>query len=96
MLVKILEASIAKDLQPWVKTLNSRFYEGMFRLRGLPRDAQSAPAAFFGKPTSDIVYSQLAEGVREALRPAPRTRLHSPTVLPFHLSAFCCAIVASL
>lgn len=52
--------------------------------------------SIFGKPTSDIVYSQLAEGVREALRPAPRTRLHSPTVLPFHLSAFCCAIVASL
>jgi len=34
-LAKILEAYVAKEIQPWVKTFDSDFYEHMFRLRGL-------------------------------------------------------------
>jgi len=34
-LAKILEAFIAKELQPWVKTFPPDYYEQLFRLRGL-------------------------------------------------------------
>src|SRR5262249_44137805 len=34
-LAKILEAFIAKELQQWVKTFPSDYYEQLFRLRGL-------------------------------------------------------------
>jgi len=69
-LAKILEAYIAKELQPWVKTFDSRFYEGMFRLRGLPYppETRHLRPQYFGKLTNDIVYSRLAPGVLEALK----------------------------
>ena len=38
-LAKILEAFIAKELQPWVRTFPAEYYQEMFRLRGLPYDA---------------------------------------------------------
>ena len=51
-LAKILEAFIAKELQPWVQTFPADFYREIFRLRGLeelqvrddvtPRDKQNA------------------------------------------------------
>lgn len=69
-LARILEAYIAKELQPWVKTFDSRFYEGMFRLRGLPYppETRNLRPQYFGKLTNDIVYSRLAPGVLEALK----------------------------
>jgi hypothetical protein len=69
-LAEILEAYIAKELQPWVKTFDSRFYEGMFRLRGLPYppETRNLRPQYFGKLTNDIVYSRLAPGVLEALK----------------------------
>jgi hypothetical protein len=33
-LAQILEAFIAKELQPWVKTFPDEYYEHLFRLRG--------------------------------------------------------------
>src|SRR5262249_17367675 len=34
-LAKILEAFVAKDLQPWVQTFPTDYYSELFRLRGL-------------------------------------------------------------
>ena len=69
-LAKILEAYVAKELQPYVKTFDSIFYEQMFRLRGLqyPPEKVSYRPSYFGHLTNDVVYSRLAPGVLKALK----------------------------
>lgn len=69
-LAKILEAYVAKELQPWVRTFDANFYEQMFRLRGLPYPPENPNfrPQYFGKLTNDIVYRRLAPGVLEALK----------------------------
>jgi P63C domain len=56
-----LEAFIAKELQPWVRTFPTDFYQEMFRLRGMkfPAETPQKPRYF----TNDIVYDRLAPGV---------------------------------
>lgn len=68
-LQKILEAFIAKELRPWVRTFPDEFYEQLFRLRNLefPRDTVQKPK-YFGHLTNDIVYKRLAPGVLDALK----------------------------
>lgn len=69
-LAKILEAYVAKELQPWVKTFDSDFYEHLFRLRGLeyPPEKPNFRPQYFGVLTNDIVYRRLAPGVLTALK----------------------------
>jgi hypothetical protein len=68
-LAKILEAFIAKELQPWVKTFPADYYEQLFRLRGLPYSSDSVKRPqYFGVLTNDIVYKRLAPGVLEELK----------------------------
>jgi hypothetical protein len=69
-LAKILEAFVAKEIQPWVKTFDSEFYEEMFRLRGLPYPPEQPnfKPQYFGKLTNDVVYRRLAPGVLSALK----------------------------
>jgi hypothetical protein len=68
-LAKILEAFIAKELQPWVRTFPADYYQEMFRLRGLdyPTDSVKRPL-YFGHLTNDIVYDRLAPSVLEELK----------------------------
>lgn len=68
-LSRILEAFIAKELQPWVKTFPDDYYEQLFRLRGLsyPNDSVKRPQ-YFGHLTNDIVYKRLAPAVLEELK----------------------------
>jgi hypothetical protein len=68
-LAEILEAFIDKELQPWLPTFDSDFYEGIFRLRGLnyEKDTVKRPS-YFGHITNDIVYKRLAPGVLEELK----------------------------
>lgn len=68
-LSRILEAFIAKELQPWVKTFPDEYYEQLFRLRGLkfPRDSVKRPQ-YFGHLTNDIVYKRIAPSVLEELK----------------------------
>ena len=68
-LARILEAFIAKELQPWIKTFPDEFYEGLFTLRGMdfPRDTVKRPQ-YFGHLTNDIVYKRLAPGVLSELK----------------------------
>ena len=68
-LSKILEAFIAKELQPWVKTFPDEFYEQLFRLRGLNYPAENVQRPqYFGHLTNDIVYKRLAPAVLEELK----------------------------
>jgi hypothetical protein len=68
-LARILEAFIAKELQPWVRTFPTDFYQEMFRLRGMefPTETPQKPR-YFGVLTNDIVYDRLAPGVLEELK----------------------------
>lgn len=74
-LATILEAFIAKELRPWVRTFPDEFYQHLFRLRGLeyPRDKVSRPK-YFGHLTNEIVYRRLAPKMLDELRRVtPRT-----------------------
>ncbi len=69
-LTKILEAWVAKELQPYVKTFPSDFYEQLFRLKDLnyPPERQNYRPQYFGLLTNDIVYERLAPGLLEELK----------------------------
>ena len=69
-LAQILEAFVAKELQPYVRTFDPRYYEELFRLRGLkyPPDNPRFRPQYFGVLTNDIVYSRLAPGVLQELK----------------------------
>jgi len=68
-LATILEAFIAKELRPWVRTFPQAFYAELFRLRGLefPKDTVKRPQ-YFGHLTNDIVYRRLAPKILDELR----------------------------
>lgn len=68
-LSRILEAFVAKELQPWVKTFPDDYYSQLFRLRGLDYPSASVKRPqYFGTLTNDIVYKRLAPGVLEELK----------------------------
>lgn len=68
-LARILEAFVAKELQPWVKTFPDEFYAQLFRLRGLPYNADSVKRPqYFGTLTNDIVWKRIAPGVLTELK----------------------------
>jgi hypothetical protein len=68
-LAKILEAFIAKELQPYVPTFPPEYYEGLFKLRGLDYRVDSVQRPqYFGWLTNDIVYKRLAPGVLTELK----------------------------
>lgn len=68
-LSRILEAFIAKELQPYLRTFPADFYQEMFRLRGIeyPTATVQRPR-YFGLLTNNIVYARLAPGVLEELK----------------------------
>ena len=60
----ILEAFVAKELQPWVKTFPAEYYAQLFRLRGLDYSPSSVKRPqYFGTLTNDIIWKRLAPGV---------------------------------
>lgn len=84
-LASILEAFIAKELQPWVKTFPTDFYQEMFRLRGLqyPSTTVKRPQ-YFGLLTNNVVYDRLAPGVKDELQKGvPRNEAGRPTAKYF-------------
>lgn len=84
-LAKILEAFVAKELQPYVKTFPADYYEQLFRLYNLPYPPvgnKSWRPSFFGKITNEVVYSRLAPELLPALKKAAskaekKSKLHS-------------------
>jgi hypothetical protein len=72
-LAKILEAFVAKEIQPYLRTFPSDYYEQLFRLYGLPYPPEgnrSFRPAFFGHITNDVVYSRLAPELLPELKKA--------------------------
>jgi hypothetical protein len=67
-LAQILEAFIAKELQPYVQTFPADFYKEMFRLRGLTFPGSVKRPQYFGMLTNDVVYKRLAPGVLNELK----------------------------
>lgn len=69
-LAKILEAFVAKELQPYLKTFPADYYEQLFRLRGLPYPPEVANfrPRYFGTLTNDIIYKRLAPGILKELK----------------------------
>lgn len=82
-LAKILEAFVAKELQPYMKTFPVDFYEQLFRLRGLkypPENPKFRPQ-YFGLLTNDIVYERIAPGLlvelkRQSSKDEKKAHLH--------------------
>lgn len=70
-LAKILEAFVAKELQPYLVTFPADYYEQLFRLYGLPfppAGNKSWRPAFFGHITNEVVYSRLAPDLLPELK----------------------------
>ena len=68
-LARVLEAFIAKELQPYVRTFQPDYCEQLFRLRGLNYKTDSVKRPqYFGWLTNDIVYKRLAPGVLSELK----------------------------
>lgn len=68
-LTRILEAFIAKELRPWLRTFPDEFYQELYRLKGkeFPKDTSYRPR-YIGLWTNDIVYNRLAPQVLEQLK----------------------------
>lgn len=72
-LAKILEAFVAKEIQPWVKTFPADYYEQLFRLYGYPFPPEGKPQwrpQFFGTITNEVVYNRLAPDLLPELKKA--------------------------
>lgn len=68
-LAKILEAYVAKEIQPYVRTFPRDYYREMFRLRDMEYPASPVRRPrYFGTLTNDIVYRRLAPGVLAELK----------------------------
>lgn len=82
-LAKILEAFVAKELQPWLKTFPDEYYSQIFRLYNLPYPPKQANfrPGFIGGLTNDVVYERLAPDLlpelkKEANKLAKKAKLH--------------------
>lgn len=82
-LAKILEAFVAKELQPWLKTFPDEYYRLIFKLYNLPYPPKknNFRPGFIGRLTNEVVYERLApellpELKKEANKLNKRARLH--------------------
>lgn len=83
-LAQILEKFVAKELQPWVKTFPTDYYEQLFRLYNLPFPPEGKPQwrpSFIGHITNNVVYDRLApellpELKKLATKAEKKARLH--------------------
>jgi hypothetical protein len=85
-LAKILEAFVAKELQPYLKTFPTEYYENLFRIYGYeypPKDKRPQwRPAFFGHITNNVIYARLAPDLLPELKKTAskiekKTKLHS-------------------
>lgn len=82
-LAKILEAFVAKELQPWVRTFPVDYYKELCRLYGLPFPPiqDNRFPQFFGHITNNAIYDRLAPSLLPELKKAAnkegrKVRLH--------------------
>lgn len=70
-LAEILEAFIAKELRPWVRTFPQDYYQGLCRLYDMPfppKKGDTKFPSFFGTLTNNIIYDRIAPSLRPALK----------------------------
>lgn len=70
-LAKILEAFVAKELQPYLRAFPADYYEQLFRLYKLPFPPEGNKSwcpAFFEHITNEVVYSRLAPDLLPELK----------------------------
>ncbi|MGH9867346.1 MAG: P63C domain-containing protein [Candidatus Polarisedimenticolia bacterium] len=67
-LARILEAFVARELRPWVRTFTPDFYKELFRLKGLPYPPRLKKPRYIGILTNNLVYQRLAPGVLKELQ----------------------------
>jgi P63C domain len=66
---RIIEAFVAKELQPYVSKFPPEYYAEICRLRKIPYDPKSvARPPYFGHLTNNITYRRLAPGVWKELK----------------------------
>ena len=83
-LAKILEAFVAKELQPWLKTFPDEYYSELFRIYNIPYPPVGNPQwrpGFIGHITNNVVYDRIAPGLlpelkRLASKEERKVRLH--------------------
>lgn len=83
-LAEILEKFVAKELQPWVKTFPTDYYEQIFRLYNIPFPPEGRPQwrpSFIGHITNNVVYDRIApellpELKKLASKAEKKARLH--------------------
>ncbi len=83
-LAKILEAFVAKELQPWLKTFPDEYYSELFRIYNIPYPPAGNPQwrpGFIGHITNNVVYDRIAPGLlpelkRLASKEERKARLH--------------------
>lgn len=72
-LAKILEAFVAKELQPWLKTFPDDYYKELFRLYQLPYPPTGNKGwrpSFIGNITNDVIYARIAPELLPELKKA--------------------------
>jgi hypothetical protein len=67
-LAKILEAFIAKELRPYVRTFEPDFYKAICELKGWEFKTSSRRPRALAQITNDLVYERLAPGVLDELK----------------------------
>ena len=83
---KIIEAFVAKEMQPYLPKFPSDYYREICRLRQIPYDPNPVKRpAYFGHLTNAITYHRLAPGVWNELK--KKSKSHPTTTKP-HLHRF--------
>ncbi len=88
---RIIEAFVAKELQPYIWKFPPEYYAEICRLRKIPHDPKSvARPSYFGHLTNNITYRRLAPGVWKELKEKAKK---TTTVAKPHLHRFLTADV---
>lgn len=84
-LAEILEKFVAKELQPWVKTFPTEYYEQLFRVweQKFPPENISKRPGFMGKVTNYMIYSRLAPNLLEELKRAKKNLRRKQNYISF-------------
>ena len=85
---RIIEAFVAKDMQPYIPKFPPEYYEQICRLRSVPYDPNSVKRpAYFGHLTNNITYRRLAPGVWKELKEKSKKKAATSLTKP-HLHRF--------
>ena len=85
---RILEAFVAKEMQPYMPKFPAQYYQEICRLRGVPYDPNSVKRpSYFGHLTNRITYLRLAPGVWKELKAKAKEKKSTALSMP-HLHRF--------